>query len=448
MALIPSESLNFPDSFRSKVGWHISDKSPEPPVRESSAAPLPFPEDPNLSPAGIPAAVPRTPLPGPAVSADLEPPPVAPSEWLTELSGPAAMVNETTERDPGSQTTGVHVSSGADIAALLNHIVSAGVPTEIFPDEPPKPNHEDQHKDAGHSNGDLRQLPELSAPSGFTDTQQEASTVPENPSASEAADSTSLVSSLVDSEMGSQPVSIQTAVQAQQLFQILAAAVQRGTLAGETVSEAPAGAATPVDEPPTVIPSQGSTYASPELAPAKAPEGPDGSGGIPAITPAKIRIVPRKMKARPAPTAELPPASGPGSSEPSQVPETSRPIPSQSELRAADERKYVARRRLHDTALATAAPKTGRPKLAKPRPPFAPDLLATPGERRKRWIGFGLSETAAVAAVLLLGRFGFTHHFPDPTVKLLVFVLLFAATALCVALPIAFFRNDPARWQR
>ena len=75
-------------------------------------------------------------------------------------------------------------------------------------------------------------------------------------------------------------------------------------------------------------------------------------------------------------------------------------------------------------------------------------LLFAARERRNRWIGFSLSEAAVVTALLLLGRFGFAHRFPDPTVKLLIFILIFAAAAVAVALPIAFFRNDPNRWQR
>jgi hypothetical protein len=69
-------------------------------------------------------------------------------------------------------------------------------------------------------------------------------------------------------------------------------------------------------------------------------------------------------------------------------------------------------------------------------------------ERRNRWIGFGSSEIAALTSVILLGHYEFTHHFPDPTLKLLIFILLLAAIAIAVALPIAFLRNDPARWER
>jgi hypothetical protein len=74
--------------------------------------------------------------------------------------------------------------------------------------------------------------------------------------------------------------------------------------------------------------------------------------------------------------------------------------------------------------------------------------LFTEREQRNRWIGFGLSESVALTVLVLLTWFGFTHHFPDPTLKLLVFILLFVAAAFAVALPIVFIRNSPSRWQR
>ena len=74
--------------------------------------------------------------------------------------------------------------------------------------------------------------------------------------------------------------------------------------------------------------------------------------------------------------------------------------------------------------------------------------LFTERERRNRLIGFGLSEVVALTALILLGWFGFTSHFPDPTLKLLVFILLFVAAAITIALPIVFIRNSPSRWQR
>jgi hypothetical protein len=75
-------------------------------------------------------------------------------------------------------------------------------------------------------------------------------------------------------------------------------------------------------------------------------------------------------------------------------------------------------------------------------------LLFTARERRNRWIGFGLSETATLVALILLGRFAFVHRFPDPTMKVLMFILVLVAAAVAVVIPIAFFRNDPSRWQR
>ena len=74
--------------------------------------------------------------------------------------------------------------------------------------------------------------------------------------------------------------------------------------------------------------------------------------------------------------------------------------------------------------------------------------LFSPQERRKRWIIYGGSELVVVTCLLLLGRYALFYQISDPTIKLLMVILVFVAAAVAVALPIFFVRNDPARWQR
>jgi hypothetical protein len=220
--------------------------------------------------------------------------------------------------------------------------------------------------------------------------------------------------------------------------------------------------------------------------------------------PAKIRIVPRRIKPRPQPeiselatepidhgpnngaaakveptrvNVESPkpalaslkatvPLAKPSTPSPKAVTAPAKPVPTTGVKAAAPSAKPA-------TAAARPAPTSTKPVSPAPEPiqrsqlierrePPTSQQLATmrrevinsdllifsAKERRNRWIGFGVGEFAVVAILILLGHFEFTHHFPDPTLKLLVFILLFAAAAVAVALPIAFLRNDPARWGR
>jgi len=201
----------------------------------------------------------------------------------------------------------------------------------------------------------------------------------------------------------------------------------------------------PKDLPPTVAESGSRTpVSSPESATQTAEK-----------MPAKIRIQPRKnIKPR-----QAEPPSEPHPVAPTALADDLADIPQKPLTRFALEKKpgsQVATESKSNSPLPAPAEnmepraELSARKIAAARLEQAPpDLfLGSARERRNRWIGFGLSELAVVTALILLGRFGFTHHFPDPTLKVLVFILLFAAAAVAIALPIAFFRNDPRRWQR
>jgi hypothetical protein len=197
--------------------------------------------------------------------------------------------------------------------------------------------------------------------------------------------------------------------------------------------------------PAAIEPAPQTPTSSP--APAAAPETQNA-----ARTPVKIRIQPRKIKARPSTEPALAPAQAVVADEVPSVPQ--KPL-----TRATLEKKPGAQSAVEPKR---DSPSPGRQENAEPRGelsarkiaaarqeiPQSDLFLFSARERRNRWIGFGLSELAVVTALILLGRFGFTHQFPDPTLKVLVFILLLAAAAIAVALPIAFFRNDPRRWQR
>jgi len=254
------------------------------------------------------------------------------------------------------------------------------------------------------------------------------------------------------------PLVVETPAQANHVFELIAAAVQRGAVVGGPVAE-PGPPVTPLEaeapareELPTSVPEESEHPSSATVEPSDMP---------PAVkTPAKIRITPRKIKPRAPIAVAEPPPSAPA------VPETVAPPPDYAMPNFPPSSSMLS-------ALAPALPLAAEPpKVAgeprAPRPPVEPwqgrmpprkiaasgfEAESDPGlftapERRNRWIGFGLSEAAALTSLILLGRFVLLHKFPDPTLKLLVFILFLAAAAIAVAIPIAFIRNNPTRWQR
>jgi hypothetical protein len=166
-----------------------------------------------------------------------------------------------------------------------------------------------------------------------------------------------------------------------------------------------------------------------------------------AKTPARIRIVPRKLKPRPAVPADQ-------SSVPAEATRlyddeiVSNGVHENDDRRSGDpeHRETFGSKEAVETLRPEVAPRRiGKPRFAMARPgmPFS-----TREESRGHWIRFGLAEIAAIACFLALLYFGITHHFSDPTLTILVDILIFAAGVAMIVVPIAFIRNSPARWRR
>ena len=294
------------------------------------------------------------------------------------------------------------------------------------------------------------------------------------------------------------PISITTPVDIQQILGLIAAAVQRGELAAEITTSngiAPPAPSTPAANPeaaPRTVGSSdrtepmkgvGESSSSPPSDKSATASVDEAATAVKKV-PVKIRITPRRIKPRPQPEPAVKPEvateeihHSPNNGASAEVKPSRVFIPRPKVAAAAPASPLPAAK--------TAAPMTKpaptpakpspAPTLVKPvsqpiqrpqplerhQPPTSQQLatmrrdmvnsdllIFSARQRRNRWIGFGVSEFAAVAAFILLGRYGFTHHFPDPTLKVLVFILWLAAAAIVAALPIAFLRNDPARWGR
>jgi len=203
---------------------------------------------------------------------------------------------------------------------------------------------------------------------------------------------------------------------------------------------------TPVEKPSVKpVAAESSTpapIAPAAAAPATAAPPTQETSQPPAKTPAKIRIQPRKLKARPIPQ----PAAESESADAEVAPEVTVP----------DAIAYAP------VGKERAEPPASKPEpLPKPayrewaesgmplpqRADSAPELF-TARDARNRWIRFGLGEFGALTVFVLLLSYVLSHKFPDPTLKLLIFILMFAVGALAIALPIMFIRNHPAQWQR
>ena len=214
---------------------------------------------------------------------------------------------------------------------------------------------------------------------------------------------------------------------------------------------------TPVIQPAVAsTPDVGAqTAPAEEISKASMPTAPLGTSPDAAKVPAKIRITPRKIKPRPQ---VQPMPEGPVTLQPldyayqgnvSREPATSVFHDEEAEPDPPFQTRPPVAEPARPEPL-PPRPELSARKIAAARLELAQDDLFLPNakERRNRLIGFGLCELAVVAALILLARFGFTHHFPDSTIKILVFILVFAAAGVAIALPIAFMRNDPRRWQR
>jgi hypothetical protein len=564
MSLIPSESENFPESFRVKLGWHI-DQQPEdpkavaaverlvaalPPSPPAPEAPAPAENDsppPEANPP-LASAPPTTSVPTesgtvPPLTPPVSDPPVGTSDGATEQlqpmppppqdsiedeaaieemalapiptavietpapTGPEPVWPDQTAlpqaqelqnnmllsgtNDNGNPTQATAdapdiTADASDMAALVGHFLSAGVPISIAqpngetassgPTAPvvpapvaPQPPITPQRSGFVITSGELpamdgarsiiqpneQRIPAQNSV-GTTPIPKTVNpvAVPENRPTEEPIAEPQSNGALPSA---AESVSIQTPDQAHQILQLIAAAVQRGELAGGSIAEpGPTSMptmATPEAAPPPVPPSSATRQAVDTVKTATATTSfspTDTSATLEKRTPAKIRITPRRIK--PRSQAEMGTEPEISAEEVSHSPNngaTAELEPPKAQVAAAPARTEPLKPRPnHDRAVEHHNPTTRR--VGAFRRDVAPPefFMSSPRERRNRWIGFGLSEIAAMASLVLLGHFGFTHHFPDPTLKLLVFILLFGAATIAVALPIAFLRNDPARWGR
>jgi hypothetical protein len=479
MSLIPSESANFPDSFRAKVGWRLTEKVESSPARTPrrrapSAPPKPV-DRPSPSREKNAAGEPSKPSALNPVSAAPEPVAATPTEEedpQLELIPNAPLDSGHSPVDPGT----------ADMNALLRHFfasaaassvsiqpasgepsISAPEPIVELPMTPIKASDEvPAIAPEGPSlpNAPVACLPAQAEPVlAVGQSTVDSSTVDSPPVESEQTTAAAQGLPSLEPAPPPGPVTIETPAQAQHILELIAAAVQRGALAGETGPPPPPE--TNIALPVTSSPSEDVSVPAEPPPPSPVPLKPTPSAAIPKSSdvpkaPARIRITPRKIKPRvlPEPSAEPEIPVAPASVDlPSQMVREVNSLPIERQLAEASPASQITvSPPTTESPARPTAPRVEQParKLPPPRLALAQsDLLAfTARERRNRWIGFGLSEIAVISALVLLGRFGFVHHFPDPTLKLLVFILIFTAAAVAVALPIAFFRNDPRRWAR
>lgn len=472
MSLIPSESLNFPDSFRANVGWRIVEEEDDVQALEALQQAMAN---------GGSAPAPKPPEDLQAAEAHQ----VKPSQTLADTA-PATTVSERTddpERDLISNPATIDsrpsetLTSMAEMSALLSHFMSSAASREI---SPVSPNGDamrlspETDAEAGNSVVEPH-WPSFSKPPQKMVASQEPAPSEESSTAHQpnALTSPSVISphqnlSPNDFKILPEPagglesagpattVVNPTPAEANHIFNLIAAAVQRGTLEGESVPqtaplapEPPAASQSPMDLVPTPTAPAIPTPSAPVSLPLSTAEKTSGL----TKTPAKIRITPRKNIKPHASTesgTETPEEWPPDNEEIDPVLPEPIPAPWKPPLKAVAEKTAPIVRGQEEPLWSTEqVPMPARKVSPSRRGIDRPDtLLFTARERRTRWIGFGLSEAATLASLILLGRYGFVHRFPDPTVKVLIFILILVAAAVAVALPIAFFRNDPARWRR
>jgi hypothetical protein len=501
MSLIPSESANFPDSFRANVGWRLPKKAP---VQRTRAPRR------DLRPSATEIA---------GRSKDAVTPPNAKSQTaVAALAEPEAETNEIQlELLPGTMEFGIPGGGALLPPEVIPQPAATGVSNDEQPASPAADSLGDPATSIPHTKSEegqpavvtaeqfqdaLRKMMAAAQPVAISEmpaettatasairaeseeapapTPSSVSVQAESPARADnelprapAAEAVTVTQSPV-AETGAEPIAmtVETPSQAQHILELIAAAVQRGALVSEPMAE-PAVPAQPLSQPAPPAPPEPEparapepTFSAPfltEPAPLPVEQGTPGAdqskspvSSVPPAAdapknPARIRITPRKIKPRQPveeisqPVAATAPVTTGKLRPDAPITETTQmPIGKVSAIPGV----------LAPTGEASRA-RLQRADLpgrnfggARPNPPRANIMLIAPQERRNRWIGFGLSEAAAVTALILLSRFGFTHHFPDPTLKLLVFILIIAALGIAVALPIAFLRNNPARWQR
>lgn len=468
MSLIPSESLNFPDSFRATVGWRpltekerrrsSSERSDsngtsngaesqttnghcqapsQSPRGEYEAEAKKLPESTteqatlDLKEATRKSSAPVSDTPQETIPAQSPP---AASEAQTETESP-----ETISADPTQSKEETRVAPQFSITEIFQKIAEAQGQV-IQPQSPGEAEIES---------------PPMAAPDPAESS--ETSPLPEsNVELSEAK--------------GEVPVGVQISIVEilRKIAEAQGQSVEPKTEEAAKTVEFPTPAESDkkesAEQTPSPLPEPNPARVSeakmelPKIDPAKSSQSDDkisdqsartegAESSAMAKTPAKIRIVPRKLKPRqPMPTDQ------------SSVPaEATRLYDDEIVSNGSNEN---GNRRSGDPVLAeTMASKkevgeTIRPDIAPRRIEKTRVVIARPelplyrnSESRGRWIRFGLAEIVAVVCFFALLNFGITHHFSDPTLTILVDILIFAAAVAMIAVPIAFVRNNPARWQ-
>jgi hypothetical protein len=440
MSLIPSESLNFPDAFREAVGWRLPKKRDRrSPVR---AREIVVHKRPTTRSSAQQNAYkkPSAPVLTPTIS-------VVPNEKLS-VGSAAAKELERTFETAGEATESLEIRGETAIAEPNQEapVVEASDVTAAV--DPPQP--ELQLPSNGHY------------PAPEPVSHQETPPTPETPKQSAPVET-------VPSEAAPKPMVMEGST-AHALFvqALMARAVPieispieagptqspppepRASLP-DPASAAPFSPSAPLPQAAPVISDTAELQeiAQPELAFEKPVTAPPPA---PPKTPARIPITPRKWKPRvPIQAAPVALSPAPDFTDPifSEPPPQLDPRVNADGEEAARKPARVAPKALREELVVVPRPGNGPRKIAVPRAELAhPELhLFTANERRNRWIRFSLLQSLSLICLVALARLAIWHHFVDPTLKILVLILLLATLAAAVMVPMAFMRNSPDRWQ-
>jgi hypothetical protein len=439
MPLIPSESLNFPDGFRATVGWRLA-KQKEVPVSPPQVAAAPQAKTEPSIPLGAESKL-STPAPNPPPPSDHKPiDPEAEAEEPNAAPAPVLAGEESSEtpEEPPSVKVAVQAAiETPEFAAATDLPQPAPSSLVELPDPEPL-----VHQQAAAP---------TPAPTKMT-SMEFASTeaAPQKPMIVEGPAAHAL---FMQALLGrSVPVEMMPAAEASTELP-----PAESPIAEQPPPPAPGPAVTvPPVSPPMHPPEMAATspeetnlqeIAQPELAFERPSSAPPPTRKV----PARIPITPRKWK----PRSPVQVASVPATAEPD--------LPDQASSEVAE-----SEQRLHGNGHQPLRPPTNetpatikQSPIITPEPATAPERISRPwaelaraemqlfaaSERRNRWIRFTIFESAALICLIVLGRLAIWHHFVDPTLTILVVILLIAALATAVTLPIVFLRNSPERWQ-
>jgi hypothetical protein len=436
MPLIPSESLNFPDGFRATVGWRLpkAKRLDEPASSHEVAPPSPANRDSNgqkdahgrgSEPVSIPANVPDPNAKPEAAAATVEQP-----------LGPALAAEQSSQISAGTSMAEVKTEAPIETAETM-------------------------------AATDVTEPPQVSAPDPVTPAvpPQEAASL--EPMPVEATSMEAMPSEAAPANPMTVPGSTVHAL-------FMQALLARAVAVETTPAEPPSAESSPVESLPDqpaaaesvdTIARFSPPTPSPEIAPTRGEETSVQEIVQPELTferssaappprkmPARIPITPRKWKPRsPVQTAAVPPQAesdlpNPMFAEPPPVPEQRLDGNGHKPLHQAPKEKPAAPRQ---PPIVTPESGNGPEKVSRPWAELARsemELFAVT-ERRNRWIRFGLFESAALICVIVLTRLAFWHDFVDPTLLILVLILLVTAIVAAITLPVVFIRNSPERWQ-